>query len=124
MKPISEIDFRSEVGCRPRHLRKIQKKQTKIHPTLSHSAAARFGILWQDHRLASEPERMNERQNDGVERQRRGSWRRSGGNLKVLCYGRANISSNRSDLFPLNVICCLCLLGALLEFPGGNEGAT
>lgn len=66
MKPISEIDFRNEVGCTQRHLRKIQKK-TKIHPTLSHSAAARFGILWQDHRLASEPERMNERQNDGVE---------------------------------------------------------
>lgn len=89
-----------------------------------HSTAVRSRILWQDHRLARELERMNERQNDGVERQRRGSWGRSGGNLKVLCYGRANINSNRSDLFPLNVICCLYLLRALLEFPKGNGGAT
>lgn len=115
--------LRSEVeGMHTEALEENTAKQ--IHPTLLHSTAARFRILWQDHRLASELERMNERQNDGVVRQRRGSWRRSGGNLKVLCYGRANINSNRSDLFLLNVICCLCLLRALLEFPEGNEGAA
>lgn len=85
-----------------------------------HSAAARSRILWQDHRPASELGRMNERQNDGGEEVGGGQ----GENLKVLCYGRANITSNRSDLFPLNVICYLCLLRALLEFPEGNEGAT
>lgn len=67
-------------GCTQRHWRQTQ--QNKIYPTLLHSTAARFRILWQDHRLASELERMNERQNDGVERQRRGSWRRSGGKLE------------------------------------------
>lgn len=37
-----------------------------MHSTLLHSTIARA----RDHRLAGELERMNERQNDGVERQR------------------------------------------------------
>lgn len=60
------------------HTEALEENTAKQNTSYLHSTAARFRILWRDHRLASELERMNERQNDGVERQRRGSWRRSG----------------------------------------------
>lgn len=42
---------------------------------------------------------MNEGQNDGVERKRKGGGGGHGGNLKVFCYRSVNINSNRSDLW-------------------------